>query len=618
MKKIDKLLLDAFIGPFLITFLVVVFILLNINMLKYFDDIIGKGLDSWTLGQLFFYFAIFTIPTALPLAVLLSSLISFGNLGEHFELTAIKAAGISLLRALQPIFVFVILLTGAAFYANNYLVPKAALEAYSLLYDIKQKKPALDLREGAFYNGITDISIKVNKKFPDGITLKDVIVYDHRKNDGNKEVTVADSGKMYTILNERYLKFELFNGFNYTEGATSEREMAGKKGRNNESLSRSQFSKTQVVFDLSSFQLTRTDKQWFQGNRMMRNMDQLDSDIDSMRREILTQRLSHYQSRPGFFNYFMRMDPLVLPEELQQHKQYRDSMSNLEYLSKVAAPASSVVPNTDNNSAPSADSIKPDSAATVSKPDTVVADTPRPKTVKLDSLRKPAFGGARKTQLGDKKPSKTAPAKTTKKTTTRKTTPKKSSLPSRDRAPQREEIASFVRKKYTPEETMAKLDSIFEAEPDAIAYQAAGNSARQIKSQTANINVAVDNYQRELRVFEIQWHKIIASSFACIAMFLIGAPLGAIIKRGGLGVPFLVSILFFIIYYVLTMQGEKLAKQGSVGIIAGVWIADVILFLVGLFFLKQARADARLFEADFYSVAFDKVKKWMASRKKQG
>src|SRR5688572_16818705 len=202
MKKIDKLVLDAFIGPFLITFFVVVFILLNINMLKYFDDIIGKGLDTLILGQLFFYFAIFTVPTAMPLAVLLSSLIAFGNLGEHFELTAIKSAGISLVRILLPIFLFVLVLTGIAFYANNNLVPKAALEAYSLLYDIKQKKPALDLREGAFYNGLPDVSIKVNEKFPDGITLKDIIVYDHRKNDGNKEVTVADSGRMSTILNE--------------------------------------------------------------------------------------------------------------------------------------------------------------------------------------------------------------------------------------------------------------------------------------------------------------------------------------------------------------------------------------------------------------------------------
>ena len=148
MKKIDKLVLDAFIGPFLITFFVVVFILLNINMLKYFDDIIGKGLDTLILAQLFFYFAIFTVPTAMPLAVLLSSLIAFGNLGEHFELTAIKSSGISLVRILLPIFLFVLVLTGIAFYANNNLVPKAALEAYSLLYDIKQKKTCAGFARG--------------------------------------------------------------------------------------------------------------------------------------------------------------------------------------------------------------------------------------------------------------------------------------------------------------------------------------------------------------------------------------------------------------------------------------------------------------------------------------
>jgi lipopolysaccharide export system permease protein len=140
--------------------------------------------------------------------------------------------------------------------------------------------------------------------------------------------------------------------------------------------------------------------------------------------------------------------------------------------------------------------------------------------------------------------------------------------------------------------------------------------ARQVKSQVQNANGSIDNYTTELRTFEIQWHKIFASSFACIAMFLIGAPLGAIIKRGGLGVPFLVSILFFIVYYVLTMQGEKLAKQGSLSIVAGVWMADALLFITGLFFLRQARIDARLFEADFYSVVVDKVKLWFIKKRK--
>src|SRR5688572_21993885 len=191
-------------------------------------------------------------PIAMPLAVLLSSLIAFGNLGEHFELTAIKGAGISLVRTLVPIFFFVLMLTGVAFYVNNNLVPKAALEAYSLLYDIKQKKPALDLREGTFYTGLPDISIKVDKKFPDGETIKNVIIYNHQKNDGNRDVTVADSGRMYTILNERYLKFELYSGYNYTEGTTAGSQPA-RGNSPKETLGRTKFYKNQVVYDLSSF-----------------------------------------------------------------------------------------------------------------------------------------------------------------------------------------------------------------------------------------------------------------------------------------------------------------------------------------------------------------------------
>lgn len=601
MKKIDKLVLGAIIGPFLITFLVVVFILLNVNMLKYFDDIIGKGLDYWTLGQLFFHFAVFTVPTAMPLAVLLSSLIAFGNLGEHFELTAIKASGVSLVRVLRPIFFFVLVLTAFAFYANNDLVPKSALEAYSLLYDIKQKKPALDLREGAFYNGINDISIKVNKKFPDGITLKDVIVYDHRKNDGNKEVTIADSGRMQTILNERYLKFELFNGFNYTEGASNEREVIGqKRNRNSETLSRSKFAKTQVVFDLSSFQMDRTDKKWFQSNRIMRNLSQLDGDIDSIRREILNQRLNHYLYRPSYFSYYFRKDTTIMPPDVYKHKLYRDSINSLPYRDKMQPQAAQQLPPSDQRGQQqAAKTDKPATTATATiekkvtqKPSSIKKDTP---TAFKTQDRPQALKHVRNRPI--KKPTVKKESKKMEPVTKPVLPPKK--LPMTDSA------------------FRAKIDSVFKVEPAAEVWQGAANTARQVKSQVQNANGSIENYSTELRIFEIQWHKIFASSFACIAMFLIGAPLGAIIKRGGLGVPFLVSILFFIVYYVLTMQGEKLAKQENLTIVAGVWMADILLFITGLFFLRQARIDARLFEADFYSVIVDKIKRWFTQKKQR-
>jgi lipopolysaccharide export system permease protein len=570
MKKIDKLVLDAFLGPFLITFLVVVFILLNINMLKYFDDIIGKGLDGLVLGQLFFYFAVFTVPTAMPLAVLLSSLIAFGNLGEHFELSAIKSAGISLVRALRPIFFFVLLLTVLAFYINNNLVPKAALEAYSLLYDIKQKKPALELREGVFYHGIDNISIKVNHKFPkDDKALKEVIVYDHRKNDGNKEVMIADSGRMYTILGERYLKFELFNGYRYTEGTSNEREMTGQRNANPQALSRSKFAKSQVVFDLSSFALQSTDKKWFQGNRIMRNMSELSSDIDSINVEVLNQQLNYYQNKQAFFTYYQRHDSLTLPSEIQAYKIYRDSINRIPYLSKISPVATTP-----------ADTVKKKTGS-----DSVNAEKEREERMKIKNEKRRLLLSARKKKLGEKAPH--GPARTTKKV-----------------------AVNF------DSASLARIDSVFNMPVGRDVIQGATNMARQVKSQIMNANASIENYEKDLKEFDIQWNKIPSSSFACIAMFLIGAPLGAIIKRGGLGVPFLVSIFFFIVFYVLSMQGEKLAKQGTVSVAVGVWLSDFVLLVVGALFLRQARADARLFEADFYLVAIDKLKRWFA-RKRQ-
>lgn len=590
MKKIDKLVLGAFLGPFLMTFLVVVFILLTQHMLKYFDDIIGKGLGLEVISQLLFYFAIFMTPVALPLAVLLSSLIAFGNLGEHFELTAIKSAGISLVRILRPIFFFVLILTGIAFYANNNLVPKAALEAYSLLYDIKQKKPALDLREGSFYNGINDISIKVNKKFPDGITIKDVVVYDHRKADGNKEVTVADSGKMYTILNERYLKFELFDGYRYSEGGGSERDLAGKGKMGSESMTRSKFSKSQVVFDLSSYQFVRTDKKWFEGNRIMRNVDQLGDDLDSLRGEILTQRLNYYQFHPSYFNLYAKNKTIApMPEELKRHKELKDSLLSASYKQNYQSTSEEIGARQDSIRKSNERGATSDSA---NVPPPVAVGTP------------PANPPSRNKQLAEARSA----------TTLKKPVSRKKNTVARKSPPKTPQKAIPPRPVLTDSMVTAKVDSLFVAPPSRLNIQTAANNARHIKQNILNANAAAENFENEMIIFKIQWHKILASSLACVAMFLIGAPLGAIIKKGGLGMPFLVSILFFIVYYVITMQGEKLAKQGTLSPALGVWMADIILFAIGLLFLRQARADARLFEADFYNVVMDKFRRWFKAR----
>jgi len=506
MRKIDKLILTSFIGPFILTFLVVVFILLLQHMLKYFDDIIGKDLGWDVLGTLLFYFAIFMTPLALPLAILLSSLITFGNLSEHFEITAIKSLGISLTRSLFPIFFMVILLTFFAFYVNNTWVPKAALEAFSLLYDIKQKKPAMDLQEGAFYSGIPDISIKVNKKYPDGVTLKDVIIYDHRGRSGNKQVTIADSGKMYTILNDQYLKLELFRGYEYSEG--SDGQNMGVNQTSNETLRKTQFSKTEIVLDLSSFGFARTDKRWFQGNRIMRSVLELDSDMDSLTNQIKENDLGRYNMQFSLFNLHHKGDTLDVPEALRSFKRAKDS---------------------------------------------VVA--------KNDPYR---------------------------------------SIPLLDFNPVHDSLITAKARRVS--------DSIFRKPPSSEEISAALGNTRSIKSQLLNMNTTRNTYVNDRKVFQIQWHKILSNSIACIVMFLIGAPLGSIIKKGGLGVPVIFSIFFFILFYLISSTGEKWALQDRISVEVGIWAADFVLAVIGLFFLRQARLDARLFDSDYYRVVVEKLK----------
>ncbi|CAN5304119.1 LptF/LptG family permease [soil metagenome] len=514
MKKIDKLILTSFIGPFILTFLVVVFILLLQHMLKYFDDIIGKDLGWDVVGALLFYFAIFMTPLALPLAVLLSSLITFGNLSEHFEITAIKSLGISLSRALVPIFIFVLFLTGFAFYVNNNVVPKAALEAYSLMYDIKQKKPALDLQEGAFYSGIPDISIKVGKKFPDGTSLKDVIIYDHRGRTGNKRVTIADSGRMFTFLNDQYLKLELFNGYDFDEGAID--PSTGSNGQT-ETFRKTQYHKMDIVFDLSSFGLARTEKKWFSGNRIMRNVLELNKDMDSVDNEIKGSRVAAYNTKVNLFNFFGKTDSLTLPEELKTYKKKKDSV--IEKLN----PGASRLGN-------------------------FLTFTP----VALSSINN---------------------------------------------------------------KTRKLSDSLFGVPMNINEVTTALNTARMLKSQLVNLNTTKENYVSEYKIFQTQWHKIWSNSIACIVMFLIGAPLGAIIKKGGLGVPVIVSIMFFIFFYLVTSTGEKWAGQNKIPVPVGIWAADVFLTIVGLLFMRQARLDARLFEADAYVIIWEKFKGRFTSQK---
>lgn len=550
MKKLDVFMLKSFLGPFILTTGVSTFILLVQYLLKYFDDFVGKNLGFTVFAELLFYFSLNMLQNALPLGVLVASLMTFGNLGEHFELTAIKSAGISLLRVIRPIFIFILFLSVGAFYFNNYAIPAANLKAYSLLYDIKQTKPALDIKEGAFYNGIPDYSIKVKEKYPDGKTLKDVIIYDHTQGRGNKTIILADSSLMYTIMNDRYLKLELFNGHYFSEQAKSNSKV--------DQFYRTEYTKMDLVFSLSSFDLKRRKEELFQNNRQMKNIDELSHDIDSFKIEVLRQKSGVIRNTQRYFDFHLKDKERILEKGSQNRNVIVEeaevvsaSMFPLNLLTNRKDPVKPIQEK--------AEGIK-NRTKSINKEDLPT------DSIRIAPLTKIQFGSI--------------------------------------------DIDTL---------SLADLDSILERnnEKKSVIYNSVLNKARNIKVNINSTRTRIYQLEKDTNLFTIERDRKYALALACVLMFMIGAPLGAIIKKGGLGVPTIIAIFFFIIYYVIGSIGEKSAKEGAMNPYLAVWMSDLALLPFGLFFLRQARIDARLFETDIYHIWIEKLRLRFVKNKKE-
>ncbi|OUT94167.1 MAG: hypothetical protein CBB92_13680 [Flammeovirgaceae bacterium TMED32] len=542
MRRLDKLILKSFIGPFFLTTIVATFILLVQYMLKYFDDFVGKNLGFKVFGELLFYFSINILPNALPLGVLISSLMTFGNLGENFELSAIKSAGISLTRTLRPIFFFILVLTIAAFFFNDYVVPAANLKAYSLIYDIKHQKPALDIKKGVFYNGIPNYSIKANEKFNDNITLKDVMIYDHTRKNGNNFVILADSSRMFSMYNDKYLKLELFDGQYFNQQAT--------KNNRVDQFQRTSFDQMYMMFSLSSFDLKRTREELFQNNRQMKNIEELTLDIDSLQSEEELALIGLHEFSKNYL--FHRLDRT----RFQKKNENKTNSSRLK--------TDTLIKNNDKQNRSS--KVK----ASMININLVTSSFPG---VSGDSIM---LISARKKNRKNK------------------------------------ELNDYFQKKQSPklaQISLKDLDSLFTtARKKGLILQWALTKIRAYKVNISSIKSKLKRLKYESERYKIAKFKKYSQAFACMVMFLIGAPLGAIIKKGGLGFPVIISIFFYIFYYVASILSEKWAVAGFVNGAYSVWMADLILLPIGLFFLRQARVDARLFDIDYYSVVIDKFK----------
>ena len=493
MKKIDKLVLGSFWGPFILTLGVVIFIFLMRLLMFYINDFVSKDLDLATFGRLLFYFALLTIPTALPLAVLLSSLMAFGNLGEFFELTALKSAGISLTRTMRPLLIVALGISAFSFWFNNVVSPWANLKGYSLLYDIKTAKATLNLKEGIFYSDLPGYSIKVDHKVKgpkdskNGDLLKGLVIYKHPTNgleSGNREIILADSGRMYTDKDRSYLVFQLFNGNDYQEYADNNPVSYASSGPSAKGgqFMRNGFKDYRLVISLESFGIKRTDENQFEYHEYMKNLGELTTLTDSLRRDFAKTGMSVANTSRQYYNYQFKSDVALKQKKVRDGK-WVDSL-----LKKRAVP----------------------------QPD----------------LRQMALSQA-------------------------------------------QNILSY---------------------------------------STSNITYLTEK-EKNVWKYQLETHHKFTQAVSVFVMFLIGASMGAIIKKGGFGLPVLISIVFFIFLYVLTLQGDKYAKDGLLWVPLGAWLANGVLFPVGLLLMQRARNDSRLFDKDVYVIAWDRLKqRWTAWR----
>lgn len=440
------------------TFFIAMFVFFMMFIFKYIDDFVGKGLGAGVLSELFFYFSLTTIPMALPLAILLSSLMTFGNLGEHFELSALKSSGLSLQKIMFPLIVTIVLLSVGAFYFSNSILPYTNLRAGSLLYDVRESKPALLFKDGVFNNSIDGFSIRVGKKEQDGKTLKDVMIYDHRAMQGNNLVLFAKKGKMEETADKMFLVITLNNGVSY-------KELLDKpEDAKTHPLIRDKFEERVIRFDLSEFKMSRTNEDLFKNNYQMLNLSQLQQTVDSLERKI--------DKRKETFG-------------LQLQKSYY--AKSTESFEKIK--------NTD--------------------PAVNMAD---------------------------------------------------------------------VFSKYSKVQKMNIIET-------------ATNIARSAKAYTESVGNDYSSDFYSMLKYDIEWHRKFTLSIACIVLFFIGAPLGAIIRKGGLGMPMVISVIFFLLFHILSITGEKLAREGNVPTYQGMWMATIVLLPIGVFLTYKATADSTLFDA---------------------
>jgi lipopolysaccharide export system permease protein len=466
MKKLHQFVLLSFLPNFAVSFAVALFVLVLQFIAKYQDDIFGKGFSTALIAKLFGYASFQLSVLALPLGILVGSLMTLGRLGENYELSAIKASGISLWRVIYPIFIATLILTGISFSFTTYVIPWANLKLYSLLYDLSNAKPEFSLKPGSYYKGIEGYAIRILDRTPEG-TLKDVHIYDHSQNRGNLNVLIADSAYMEINEDYMYLKMTLFNGKRYEE-------IYPEDGKPNPfAHSTFYFDKMVHYFDLSGFRLERTDEKLFASHQYMLNIREIKLAVDSLKavNDSLKVEAKNY------------LEPIIHWQE---------------------------------------------------------------------------------------------------------------SLPLKDST--NDEIIKYD-----------KITDLIEKSQREMVIAKAQNNMRSIKNFLEFAIIRKNQEKTTLNKFEYEMFNKYTMPIACLIMLFIGAPLGAIIRKGGMGLPTIVSIGFFIVFYVLLSYGKKMSRDDVISALLGASLPAIVMIPMAIFITFQAASDSKLFDLHAWKMFFLKL-----------
>lgn len=490
-------MLRNFLGLFVLTLVICVFILLMQFVWLHVRDLVGKGVEISVLAEFFVYAVASVVPLALPLAVLLASLISFGNLGEQVELTAMKAAGISLFRIMRPLVIAVLMICAGAFYFSNNILPVSQVKLWTLIFSLRQKSPELDIPEGEFYDGIHGFKIYVRHKDPRRAMLYDMMIYDYSKGFRDATVMVADSGKVVFTDDKQYLVLHLYSGESFENIDRKQQRATGTT--KNIPYRRETYAEKQLLIEFNS-DLNRMDESVLADQHVSKDTRQLIHSIDSV--HTLSVEKGAEQSRQMVESRFLGRDRHSLDENEQTMQEYEQRKAQ-------------AISNGENYLA-----------------------------------------------------------------------------------------------KYNPDSLFASLSYSDKERVLSIAMDRARTQRDQIDYNA----IVLDDYQRYIRRHEVELHRKFTLAFACLIFFFIGAPLGAIIRKGGLGTPVIISVVMFIIYYIIDNTGYKMAREALWPCWAGMWLSSFVLLPIGIFLTYKAATESALFSADAWVRTYYKARKRLLIR----